>query len=203
MPRSIVLSEPTVRGSAPTMPAMTSSLPPQRAPEPGDRPPAGRLARPPSERYAPPAAATQAGSGARPWSAPRALLPAVLASIATAAALVVDGGVLAEERGLLAISGLGGAAIGLLAASAGVSADGVAAAPLPRGRVTRIAVLLAIATVVVAALGTWAYGRLEGGVMDPVTYLWTTFGPWVPAEAVLAVLAAAWGAGAGPVRWRS
>ncbi len=121
----------------------------------------------------------------------------------TAVALVLDGGVLAEERGLLAISGLGGAAIGLVAAAAGVSPDGVIPAPLSRTGVTRIAAGLAIASIVVGALGMWAYGRLEGGVMDPLTYLWTTFGPFVPAEAALAGLAAVWGAGAGPVRWRA
>ena len=175
---------------------------PERTSEPGDRPPAGRLARPPSERYAP-RAATTGGTDDRPRSSFRALLPALIASIATAAALVIDGGVLAEETGLLAISGLGGAVIGLLVAGAGVSADGVSAAPVPRGRLTRIAVGLALATVTVAAIGTWAYGRLEGGVMDPLNYLWTTFGPWIPAEAVLAALAAAWGAGAGPIRWRA
>jgi hypothetical protein len=123
--------------------------------------------------------------------------------VVTAVALVLDGGVLAEERGLLAISGLGGAAIGLLAAAAAASPDSVIPAPLPRADVKRIAAGLAIASIVLGALGMWAYGRLEGGVMDPLTYLWTTLGLYVPAEAVLAGLAAVWGAGAGPVRWRA
>ena len=139
--------------------------------------------------------------GSAPIGAPGAV-PAIAAAAVTAVALVVDGGVLAEERGLLAISGLGGAAIGLLAAAA-ASPDGGIPAPLPRADVTRIAAGLAIASIVLGALGMWAYGRLEGGVMDPLTYLWTTLGPYVPAEAVLAGLAAVWGAGAGPVRWRA
>jgi hypothetical protein len=36
--------------------------------------------------------------------------------------------------------------------------------------------------------------------MDPLGYLWATLGLYVPAEALIAGLAAAWGAGAGPVR---
>jgi len=191
------------------MPPMTSpsgtTTPP---PEPGDRPPAGhpptRLARPPSERYA------AAGGG---WSGPAttpgassarvslgALAPAVAAGIVTASTLVVVGGVLAEQRGLLAIAGIGGAAIGLLAARAAVSPDGVRPPALSRSRVVRVAVGLALLAIAVAAIGTWAYGRLEGGVLDPLTYLWSVYGPFIPAAAAIAAVAAAWGAGAGPIR---
>ena len=67
---------------------------------------------------------------------------------------------------------------------------------------TRTAVGLALLAVTAGALGTWAYGRLEGGVMDPLSYLWETLGLYVPAQAAVAGLAAAWGAGAGPVRGR-
>lgn len=129
-----------------------------------------------------------------------ALAAAIGASIVTAAALVVVGGVLAGQQGLLAIAGIGGAAIGLLAAGASVSRDGVAPPVLGRRRATRAAVGLAILAVAGGALGTWAYSRLEGGVLDPLTYLWSVFGPFIPAEAAIAGVAAAWGAGAGPIR---
>jgi hypothetical protein len=132
-----------------------------------------------------------------------ALAPAIVAGILTAAALVVVGGVLAEHRGLLAIAGIGGAAIGLLAARAAVPSDSVRPPALSRGRAVRAAVGLALLAIAVAAIGTWAYGRLEGGVLDPLTYLWSVYGPLIPAEAVIAAVAAAWGAGAGPIRSRS
>jgi hypothetical protein len=182
-------------------------------PDPGDRPPAdrpaGRLARPPSERYG-----RRTGTGESNAAGPvsrtpgtgqaiAALRPAIGALIVTIAALVVVGGVLAEQRGLLAIAGIAGAAIGLLAAGAAVSPDGVAPPALARGVVVRAAVALALLAIAGGAAGTWAYGRVEGGVLDPLTYLWSVFGPLIPAEAAIAALAAAWGAGAGPVRSRS
>jgi len=180
-------------------------------PEPGDRPPAGHpatgLARPPSERYAA-AGGGRSGPATTPGAAGGraslgALAPAVAAGIVTAAALVLVGGVLAEQRGLLAIAGIGGAAIGLLGARAAVSPYGVRPPALSRGRVVRMAVGLALLAIAVAAIGTWAYGRLEGGVLDPLTYLWSVYGPLIPAEAAIAAVAAAWGAGAGPIRSRS
>jgi hypothetical protein len=136
-------------------------------------------------------------------AAVRALAPALFAGLVTAAALVLVGGVLAERQGLLAISGLGGASIGLLAARAAVSPNGIAPPALTRPGTRKVAIGLAVLAVLVGGLGTWAYGRLEGGVMDPLAYLWATLGPFVPAEAALAGIAAAWGAGAGPVRGRS
>ena len=192
-----------------TLPDRASAGPP----EPGDRAPAGRLTRPPSDRYRSPADTNppeQPGQPAGPrrsaQSAPsplRALAPAIVAGLVTAAILTVVGGVLAERRGLLAIAGIGGAVIGLLAARAAVSPDGSAAPVMTRSRVTRLAVAIALASTAVSALATWAYGRLEGGVMDPIAYLWETFGLFVPGQAVVAAVAAAWGAGAGPVRGRS
>ncbi|HEX4897015.1 MAG TPA: hypothetical protein VFV53_01500 [Candidatus Limnocylindrales bacterium] len=189
-----------------TSPLGTTTPPP----EPGDRPPVGhptrRLARPPSERYA--AAGGRSGPGPGPEAGDAraslgALAPAIAAGIVTAAALVVVGSVLAEQRGLLAIAGIGGAAIGLLGAGAAVSPDGLRPPALSRGRVVRVAVGLALLTIAVAAIGTWAYGRLEGGVLDPLTYLWSVYGPLIPAEAAIAAITAAWGAGAGPIRSRS
>jgi hypothetical protein len=182
-------------------------------PDPGERPPAdrpvGRLARPPSERYGGTTAAGESNAAGPVSGSPGAgqaivaLRPAIGALIVTIAALVVVGGVLAEQRGLLAIAGIAGAAIGLLAAGAAVSPDGVAPPALARGRMVRAAVALALLAIAGGAAGTWAYGRLEGGVLDPLTYLWSVFGPLIPAEAAIAALAAAWGAGAGPVRSRS
>jgi hypothetical protein len=130
-------------------------------------------------------------------------VPAIVAGLVTAGALVVVGGVLAEQRGLLAIAGLGGALTGLLAADAAVSPDGVASPALTRPGAVRTAVGIAVLAVVSGAFGTWGYGRLEGGVLDPLTYLWSVFGLFIPAEAAIAALAAAWGAGAGPIRSRS
>ena len=167
---------------------------------PGDRPPAGRLSRPPSERYATSAGARAGASAAPAPSALRSLAPAIAVGAITAILLVLVGGVLAERRGLLAIAGAGGAVLGLLAANAAVSSDGSAPPPLSRGRITRTAIGLALLTVAAGALGTWAYGRLEGGVMDPLSYVWETLGLYVPAQAIVASVAAAWGAGAGPVR---
>jgi hypothetical protein len=120
----------------------------------------------------------------------------------TACVLFLVGGILEERRGLLAIAALGGAAIGLLAANAAASPDGVTPSPMTRRQVTRLAIGLAVATVTAAALGIWLHARLEGGVMDPLSYLWATLGLYVPAQAVIAAVAAAWGAGSGPIRWR-
>jgi len=165
--------------------------------------------RPPSERYGRRTGAGESNAAGPVSGTPgagqgiAALRPAIGALIVTIAALVVVGGVLAEQRGLLAIAGIAGAAIGLLAARAAVSPDGVAPPALARGRVVRAAVALALLAIVGGAAGTWAYGRLEGGVLDPLTYLWSVFGPLIPAEAAIAALAAAWGAGTGPVRSRS
>ena len=75
--------------------------------------------------------------------------------------------------------------------------DGTAA--LTRRSVTWLAIGLAIASVVVAAAATWLYALREGGVLGPIDYLLTTFGPFVPGELVIAAFTAAWGAGAGPI----
>ena len=50
------------------------------------------------------------------------------------------------------------------------------------------------------AVATGSYARGEGGTLGLVDYLLTTFGPFVPGEAVIAALAAWWGANAGPVQ---
>jgi hypothetical protein len=124
---------------------------------------------------------------------------AVLIAVAGAAALVILGTIFASTFGLLFVAGVMGAAIGLALARARVPGDaGVAA--LTARTVGRLAVALAVGAVVVAALGTWLIARQEGGVLGPIDYLLTTFGPFVPAELLLAAVGALWGAGAGPVQ---
>lgn len=174
--------------------------PPGGVPTPGEQRPAGRLARPPSERYGRADAPLGLAPSARTFGGRvRALTPAVAVGIATAALLALVGGVLAEFRGLLGISGLGGAIVGLVAARAAVPTD-ARPALLTRSQAVNGAMLIGALTIVAGALATWAYGRLEGGVLDPVTYLWATFGPLVFAQLGLAVVGAAWGARSGPIR---
>lgn len=196
------------------MPPMADPVdaPPQRPrpDEPGERPPAGRLSRPPSERYATtaspggsPSAATAGSIGPSATSAAGRYGPPIAAGLVTALLVVLVGGVLAEHRGLVFITGLGSGALGLLTARGTASPDGVTAPPWSRPRAMRIAVALGLATVALAALGIWIVSRLQGGVMDPLTYLWETTWLLVPALAVVAAVAAAIGVSAGPVRWRA
>ncbi len=157
-----------------------------------------RLAEAPSARYG-----SRAGSarGELLPGAPSAVGPLAKASIAAivgAVLLFLVGAILASTAGLLFVSGLTGAVIGLLLARARVLGDD-GMAPLSRRRVTWLAIGIAIAAVVAAAIGTWLYALREGGVLGPIDYLLTTFGPFVPAELLLAGFTAAWGAGAGPI----
>lgn len=118
------------------------------------------------------------------------LAGSLLAAVAGAAILVVVGAVLASTFGLLFVAGVMGAAIGLL----------LAGADLARGTILRLALALALLAVAVADVVTWLYAQSEGGVLGLFDYLWTTFGPFVPAVPIVAILGAAWGAAAGPVR---
>ena len=179
---------------------------PRNTIEPGDRPPAPperesrRLAEPPSARYAPRTAAQDAGAGAEGAASAltRPLLRAALVAIVGAVVLTLVGAILASTFGLLFVAGAAGAAIGLVLSRAAVPiGDGVA---VPRRRVAWLAVGLSLAAVVVAAVATWLIAKGEGGTLGLVDYLMTTFGPFVPAEAVLASLAAWWGAGTGPIQ---
>jgi hypothetical protein len=178
--------------------------------EPGDRRPARdspespsatrRLERPPSERYG-----RRGTDGAPEGDEPKGasalagpLVRSVVVAAAGVAALFVLGATLAETLGLLFVSGLTGAAIGLVLARA--SAPGTSAPPTPRRTVTWLAVAIAVSAVVIADLAIWANAINEGGTLGFVDYLLTAFGPFVPAEAGLAALTAAWGANAGPVQ---
>lgn len=160
--------------------------------EPGDR---RRLEHPPSARYAgdPAPAVAQSDSA---LGGP--LLRAIVAAILGAAALFVVGAVVASTFGLLFVGGVTGAAIGLLLAGAAVPRSG--RRPASRRSLSRIGVGLALAAVGAAYLGIWVYGRGEGGTLGLLDYLWTTFGLFVPGVALVAAVASAWGAGAGPVQ---
>ena len=154
-----------------------------------------RLAEPPSNRYT---------EGARPGDVPsgtglrgplaRAL---VIAAVGTAA-LVAVGAVFASTVGLLFTSAVAGAGIGLVLARAAVPPGDPRA--VARRTVVWTAIALAISAVVVAGVATWLYARQEGGTLGLVDYLFTTFGPFVPGELLIAAIAAWWGASAGPVQ---
>lgn len=172
------------------MPSMTSN-------EPGDRP---RLSRPPGDRYRPTEdGATGAGAGRGGGSALiGALIRADIAAMLGAAALVVVGAVFASTFGLLFVAGFMGTAIGLLLARAAVPGGGQT--PVARRLVVRVATGLALVAVAVSYVAIWLYGRGEGGTLGLFDYLWTTFGPFVPAVAIVAMVTAWWGASAGPVQ---
>jgi predicted lipid-binding transport protein (Tim44 family) len=175
--------------------------------DPGDRipttarPRARRLSEPPSARFdrRPP---TGDGSDERLPGAASALRgPLIRASLAGAigaVAIVTVGGVLASTFGLLLIGGITGTVVGLLVARAAVPDN--TATPIPRRTVIRVAVAVALVGVALGDLGLWLFALTEGGVLGPIDYLWTTFGPFVPGVALVAVLTAWWGAGAGPVQ---
>ena len=179
-------------------------------PEPGDGPAGGapdsrRLAEPPSARYdrrdraAEAAAGTAAGALAGSGSALAGpLARAAVVAVAGALLLTIVGAILASTAGLLFVAGVIGAAVGLVLSRAAVPAG--LALPVARKTVARIAIGLSLAAVVLSAIATWAYARGEGGTLGLVDYLLTTFGPFVPAEAVLAAVTAWWGASTGPVQ---
>jgi hypothetical protein len=127
------------------------------------------------------------------------LAKALLVAVVGAAGLVGVGLVLASTLGLLFVSGVTGAGVGLVLARARVPVEG-AAAPLSPRAVTRLAIGIALAVVVVAGLATWLLARSLGGTLGPIDYLLTTFGPFIPGEAIVATLGAAWGARAGPIQ---
>ena len=153
----------------------------------------GRLERPPSDRYS--------DAGAAPSTRGKPLLPGVKAALAAllgAVGLFAVGAVFASTAGLLFVAGLTGAAVGLLLARAAVPGDAAAPA-LTRGRVTWLAVTVSLGAIVVGALATWLYALGEGGTLGFVDYQLETFGPFILGEVIIATLAAAWGASAGPV----
>lgn len=126
--------------------------------EPGDRRP--RLDRAPGERYAPPSEADSA-------TALDAALRPVAGLLAAVIAFVVLGGIVTVTFGLVVLSVVVGWVIGLLVS------------PPPR------AALVGLATVALGFLAIWGYGRIEGGVLDPITYLLEVEGPVVVVLSLL------------------
>jgi hypothetical protein len=154
----------------------------------------GRLERPPSDRY-------DRESSVAPSRRSGLVLPALKAAVAAllgAIGLYAVGGLVASTAGLLFVAGLTGAAVGLLLARAAVPGDAAAPA-LTRRQVSWLAVALSIGAIVIGAVATWLHALGEGGTLGFVDYQLETFGPFIVGEAVIATLAAAWGASAGPV----
>ena len=90
-------------------------------------------------------------------------------ALAGAAILAFLGGPLSMTAGLLAASAVVGIVLGAMLR--------------PR---TSTAVGLAVGSVVVGLLGVWLFSRLEGGVLDPLTYLADVEGPLAPIQLLLA-----------------
>jgi hypothetical protein len=128
---------------------------------PGDRRP--QLDRAPGERYAtaPDRAAAPPGRGAA------AATPITLI-LGTALVFVILGGILAVTAGLVIVAAFLGWLTGRL-----VSPPSAAAA-------------VAVAAVVAGLLAIWAFGRIEGGVLDPIAYLAEVEGPVVVVLCLLA-----------------
>ena len=178
---------------------MADSAPGAR--EPGDANRHGdgerRLAEPPSARYSRPATSQAPAVGRSALMGP--LVRALAVALAGAVALLLVGAILASTFGLLFVAAGLGAAVGLVLARAAAPLDESQAA-VPRRRVAWLAVGLSLGAVAIGALATWLYALGEGGTLGLLDYLLTTFGPFVPAEAVLAATAAWWGATTGPVQ---
>jgi hypothetical protein len=139
------------------------------------------LDRPPSDRYA-----TTESDG----SSGRAGGYATVAALAGLGLILLVGGILESTTGLVFVAGVTGAAIGLL----------YAGSSRPRASVRRRSILAAVVVVVVGAIGIWLLALQQGGALGFLDFLWATSGILVPVELAVAALAAAWGAGAGPVR---
>jgi hypothetical protein len=131
---------------------------------PGDRRPV--LDRPPSERYALPAQDDPAE--ARTGSASDELLVPIGLVLGTALAFVVLGGILAVTAGLVIVAAFAGWLTGKLVS--------------PPSRAAAVAFL----AVALGLLGIWLFGRIEGGVLDPLAYLVAVQGPIVAIACLVA-----------------
>src|SRR5688500_2513577 len=120
-----------------------------------------RLEQPPSARYA---ATGDTASSVGRASLVGALAQAGIAAAVGAALLFVVGAVVASTAGLLAVSGVMGAAIGLVLARATASTDEGPPA-LTRGAVMWLAIGIAAAAVLVADVATWLNARSAGGAL--------------------------------------
>jgi hypothetical protein len=117
-------------------------------------------------------------------------LRAIGVAVIGAALLVVLGGLVGTTSGLLFVAGVTGGLVGLIGAGSA----------RPKSWVRRFSIALAVAVVVLGAVGAWLVGLAQGGDLGLFDFLWATSGLLVPAELLAAILAAAWGAGAGPIR---
>lgn len=114
--------------------------------QPGDRRPS--LERPPGERYRPAEPADDPGMARLDRVAwPIAVL------LGTVIVFTILGGVMTLTAGLIVVAVFAGWLIGKL-----VSPPPLAAA-------------VGVVAVILGFLGIWAFGRIEGGVLDPVEYL--------------------------------
>jgi hypothetical protein len=123
-------------------------------PEPGE--PRQRLERAPGERYLRPGERATDEDGrldAVAWP--------LAVALGTVVGFVVLGGVMAVTAGLIVVAGFAGWLIGKLASP-----------PV-------LAAVVALVAIAAGFLAIWAFGRLEGGVLDPVEYLLEVEGPVV------------------------
>jgi hypothetical protein len=141
---------------------------------PGER----RLARPPSERYVAPAAASVPDRATDARS--RRWLAALLA-VTGAIVITLAGGLLGITAGLLVIAGALGWAIALVVSRSSDVAGERWLAPA-----------LAASAVALGQVGLWLVARQEGGTLDPVSYLAEVYGVLVPLEFAIAAAVAWW-----------
>ena len=112
-------------------------------PEPGE-PRRPQLDRPPGERYVPDIPRDRDD---------RIVWPPLAVAAGGLVAYTVLGGLLSVTAGLIVVAAFVGWLLGKLIAGP------------PRATVA------AVAAVVIGLLGVWAFGRLEGGDLDPIAYL--------------------------------
>jgi hypothetical protein len=137
---------------------------------PGDRRPL--LDRPPGERYAargadPQGASPTTGSTRSASPADDVAVPLGIV-VGTGIAFVALGGILGVTAGLVIVAAFLGWLTGRLVSP-----------PLR-------AAVVAIVAVALGLLGIWLFGRIEGGVLDPVAYLLEVEGPIVVVLAIVA-----------------
>jgi hypothetical protein len=128
--------------------------------EPGDRRPL--LDHAPGERYR-----TREPGPAETGPVDALAVPAAIV-LGTAVAFTVLGGLLAVTAGLIVVAALAGWLIGRFLS--------------PPSR----AAVVAVVAVVLGFLAIWVFGRIEGGVLDPIDYLLEVEGPIVVGLSVLA-----------------
>jgi hypothetical protein len=117
-------------------------------------------------------------------------IKAVMVAVVGAALLVLVGGILASNSGLVFVAGITAALVGLVAASSA----------RPKPWIRRFSIVVAVVAVLVGAVGTWLIALAQGGDLGLFDFLWATTGLLVPTEVLIAAGAASWGAGAGPIR---